>query len=83
MYVLKRKIRNYVALTRQNKPPNEIYFFRKGRTQSNPQRPTRLLGETPVKKKLPKDAAKAMQVTAFMCSNFYDIRTFGAVMSTR
>ena len=79
---LKRKIRNYVALTRQNKPPNEIYFSERAVLNRTHQRAYEAIGETPVKKKLPKDAAKAMQVTAFMCSNFYDIRTFGAVMST-
>ena len=34
------------------------------------------------KKKLPKDAEKARQITAWMCQNFFDIRTFGAVMTT-
>jgi CRISPR-associated protein Csd2 len=33
-------------------------------------------------KKLPKDEAKARSLTRWMCDNFYDIRTFGAVMST-
>jgi CRISPR-associated protein Csd2 len=31
---------------------------------------------------LPKDVEKAKQLTEFMCKNFYDIRTFGAVMTT-
>src|SRR5690625_6538214 len=33
-------------------------------------------------KKLPKDEDKARQITNWMCSNFYDVRTFGAVMTT-
>jgi CRISPR-associated protein Csd2 len=33
-------------------------------------------------KKLPKDETKAAALTAWMCSNFYDIRAFGAVMTT-
>jgi CRISPR-associated protein Csd2 len=33
-------------------------------------------------KKLPKDQQKARELTAWMCANFWDIRTFGAVMST-
>ena len=33
-------------------------------------------------KKGPKDAGKARELTRWMCDNFYDIRTFGAVMST-
>ncbi|WP_439605043.1 type I-C CRISPR-associated protein Cas7/Csd2, partial [Shinella sp.] len=30
----------------------------------------------------PKDDAEAKALTAFMCRNFFDVRTFGAVMST-
>ncbi len=33
-------------------------------------------------KKLPKDEAKARELTAWMCNNFFDVRTFGAVMTT-
>src|SRR3546814_2419573 len=33
-------------------------------------------------KRLPKDEAKARGLTAWMCANFWDIRTFGAAMST-
>ena len=36
----------------------------------------------PVAKKLPKDQEKARELTAWMCQNFFDIRTFGAVMAT-
>lgn len=34
------------------------------------------------KKKLPKKVEDQIKVTKFMCDNFYDIRTFGAVMTT-
>lgn len=36
----------------------------------------------PEAKKLPKKEEDARAVTRWMCDNFYDIRTFGAVMST-
>lgn len=36
----------------------------------------------PESKKLPKDAEKAREITQWMCNNFYDIRAFGAVMTT-
>jgi CRISPR-associated protein Csd2 len=36
----------------------------------------------PEAKKLPKNEQDARRVTGWMCRNFYDIRTFGAVMST-
>ena len=38
------------------------------------------IGEKPAKKAPSVD--KARELTAFMCRNFFDIRTFGAVMST-
>ena len=31
---------------------------------------------------MPKDEAKARELTAWMCANFFDVRTFGAVMTT-
>jgi len=31
-------------------------------------------------KKLPKPEAKAREITEWMCANFFDVRTFGAVM---
>ena len=37
----------------------------------------------PEEKKLPKDEEQAREITRFMCDNFYDIRTFGAVMTTK
>ena len=36
----------------------------------------------PESKKLPKKEEDAKKITAWMCGNFFDIRTFGAVMST-
>lgn len=79
---LKRKIRNYVAMTRGNTPPHEIYFTEKSVLNRTHKRAYDHIGEKPTPKKLPKDAAKAKALTSFMCQNFYDIRTFGAVMST-
>lgn len=79
---LKRKVRNYVALTQGNEPPNAIYFSERVVLNETHQRAYDAIGEKPVAKKLPKDREKARQLTAFMCRNFYDIRTFGAVMST-
>ena len=79
---LKRKVRNYVALTRRNVPPNEIYFSDGAVLNRTHLKAYKAIGEKSVSKKLPKDREKARQLTAFMCQNFYDIRTFGAVMST-
>jgi len=79
---IKRKVRNYITLIRENTPPYEIYFSEKAVLNRMHERAYVEIGEQPVSKKLPKDVAKARQLTAFMCRNFYDIRTFGAVMTT-
>lgn len=79
---LKRKVRNFVALTHNNEPPHEIYFADHAVLNNQHGRAYEAAGIKPVPKKLPKEVAKAKEVTDFMCSNFYDIRTFGAVMTT-
>ena len=79
---LKRKIRNYVAVKNGNQQPHEIDFADGAVLNNTHKRAYESLGLKPEPKKLPKDVEKARQITAFMCKNFYDIRTFGAVMST-
>lgn len=79
---LKRKIRNYVGLVKAEQPPFEIYVKEKAVLNSQHERAYKKLELKPKSKKLPKDEAKARELTAWMCQNFYDIRTFGAVMST-
>lgn len=83
---LKRKIRNYVALAQPDAPGHEIYM-RDGATLNNEHKRawTAVLPEVTKAddlKKGPKDDAKARELTAWMCANFWDIRTFGAVMTT-
>lgn len=78
---LKRKVRNYVTMRHENEPPHEIYFSDGRVLNQLHERAYESIGEKPAKR-LPKDQEKARQLTAFMCRNFYDIRTFGAVMST-
>lgn len=82
---LKRKIRNYVMLAKADAPGFEIYM-REGATLNNEhKRAWRAVvpdEKTDALNKLPKDEAKARQLTRWMCSNFWDIRTFGAVMTT-
>lgn len=79
---LKRKVRNYVALTREGNDGHRIYFGEKAVLNRLHEEAYRSIGEEPKPKKLPKDAAKARELTLFMCRNFWDIRTFGAVMTT-
>ncbi len=73
---LKRKIRNYVELTRQDKAGYNIYVKEKAVLNSQHERAYKALG---VKKG---DKNKLTEARDWMCQNFYDIRTFGAVMTT-
>jgi len=79
---LKRKIRNFVGLKHGEQPPYEIYVKEKAVLNRQHERAYKALGLEPEKKKLPKEEEKARAITKWMCQNFYDIRAFGAVMST-
>lgn len=79
---LKRKIRNFVGVEHNEQPPFEIYVKEKAVLNNQHERAYTALKVKPEKRKMPKDEAKAREITAWMCQNFFDIRTFGAVMST-
>lgn len=84
---LKRKIRDYVDALYEDKvyepgeAQNNIYVKKGIFLNDQHQKAYDSLG-IPASRKLPKDAEKARALTQFMCHNFYDIRAFGAVMST-
>lgn len=79
---LKRKIRNFVEISSENEAGYEIYVKEKSVLNLQNKRAYEALGIESEAKKLPKDEAKARDITAWMCKNFFDIRTFGAVMTT-
>lgn len=79
---LKRKIRNYVAMKHAGKPPHAIYVQEGAVLNNQHQLAYDALSVKPEAKRLPKDAAKARELTRWMCANFFDVRTFGAVMTT-
>ncbi|KAF1049016.1 type I-C CRISPR-associated protein Cas7/Csd2 [Xylophilus sp.] len=83
---LKRKIRNFVTLDKEDVAGYAIYMQEKAILNQQHQKAWEALGLPPDAKeqykKLPKDEAKARELTAWMCRNFYDVRTFGAVMTT-
>lgn len=79
---LKRKVRNFVGLTKGEEPPYEIYIKEKAVLNRSNQRAYQALELKNESKKLPKDVEDAKKITAWMCQNFFDIRTFGAVMTT-
>ncbi len=77
---LKRKVRNYVLAAKENKRPYEIFILEKAVLNEA----IGLARKTPEaveadKKKKGDGVERARQ---WMCDNFFDVRTFGAVMST-
>ena len=80
---LKRKIRNYIEITKNGEPGFNIYIREKGVLNNEHKKAYENLKiEIPKEKKLPAKTEDAIKVTAWMCHNFYDIRAFGAVMTT-
>ena len=80
---LKRKVRNYVGLKKEEQPPFEIYVKEKAILNSQHERAYKTLGiDLSGDDKKRKGGDKSDQAKKWMCQNFYDVRTFGAVMST-
>ena len=83
---LKRKVRNFVSLDKEDASGYAIYMAERAILNNQHALGRKAVGleeETKEEqKKLPKDEAKARAITAWMCSNFFDVRTFGAVMTT-
>lgn len=81
---LKRKIRNYVELSREDAPGYRIYI--KDGVPLNRSDAEALayvdVDEASIKEAKKKDPQLDEKVRDFMCRNFFDIRTFGAVMTT-
>lgn len=76
---LKRKIRNYVELVHEDAPGFMIYV--KEGIPLNTQHEKAYIANELEPTKTPQPDELAL-VRAWMCANFYDVRTFGAVMST-
>ncbi len=82
---LKRKVRNYVSLTRKNQPPHDIYVSEKAVLIEAHEKAYKALdieGEG-AEGKRKGSGDQVSQARDWMCQNFYDIRTFGAVMSIK
>lgn len=79
---LKRKIRNYLGIVKKEQPPYEIYVKEKAVLNRQHERAYKHYDLKSEPKKLPKNESDAKKITRWMCSNFYDIRAFGAVMTT-
>jgi CRISPR-associated protein Csd2 len=84
---LKRKIRNYTELARGDRPGYRIYV-QEGSILNEKHREAykavRNGNDKVAKEKSlnPQSDEESRALTKFMCDNFFDVRTFGAVMST-
>lgn len=78
---IKRKIRNYVELKHEGAPPHRIYMREKAILNNTHGEAYAALGIKQDAKKLPKEE-EGRKITRWMCDNFFDIRSFGAVMTT-
>ncbi|MBQ2748309.1 MAG: type I-C CRISPR-associated protein Cas7/Csd2 [Clostridia bacterium] len=81
---LKRKIRNYVETVKENEPGYRIYIKDNVPLNRSDAEACQYLGVDPaqLKEAKKKDDKLDEKIRDFMCSNFFDIRTFGAVMTT-
>lgn len=83
---LKRKVRNYIGLIKEEKPPFEIYVKERAVLNRTHERAYVAIGAadalTADDKKRKGGGDTTDRARAWMCANFYDVRTFGAVMST-
>ena len=79
---LKRKIRNYVETVKEGEAGYEIYIKDNVPLNRSDARAFERLGVTDPKNAKKSDPDVDRKVRDFMCGNFYDIRTFGAVMTT-
>lgn len=79
---LKRKIRNYVSITAAGRPGYDIFVKEKGILNDEIAKAYKENGIdiTGEKKKGAGEEVESARKT--MCKNYYDVRTFGAVMST-
>ena len=81
---LKRKIRNYVETVKEDESGYRIYVKDGVPLNRSDAEACAYVGVDPAKLKeaKKKDTNLDVLLRDFMCSNFYDIRTFGAVMTT-
>jgi len=74
---IKRKVRNYVQIVKGAQPPFDIFIKEKAVLN---QAIDEAHEQEQVKSKADKEKTEAAR--QYMCSKYYDVRTFGAVMST-
>lgn len=80
---LKRKIRNYVEMAKEDSAGYRIYIKDQVPLNRNDAEALEYLGiDKDLKAAKKSDPEIDIKIRDWMCANFYDIRTFGAVMTT-
>lgn len=79
---LKRKIRNYIELVKGGEAPYKIYVTEGIPLNTQHRQAYINTGITLPEKAKNAPADDLLTVRQWMCDNFYDVRTFGAVMTT-
>lgn len=84
---LKRKIRNYVEMVKEDAPGYGIYIKENVPLNRSDRSAITSVGLDPEDEKALKKARKDdpdldLRLRDYMCRNFFDVRTFGAVMTT-
>ncbi|WP_270297129.1 type I-C CRISPR-associated protein Cas7/Csd2 [Eggerthella sinensis] len=81
---LKRKIRNYVETVKEDEPGFDIYIKDGVPLNASDNRALEALGvdAKDIKKLKKDDPTLDVKIRDFMCRTFFDVRTFGAVMTT-
>lgn len=79
---LKRKIRNYALLAKGGTPPFDIFVQQGSVLNEKILEGHKAAGNDVDGKKKTANRSQALSARAEMCKRFYDVRTFGAVMST-
>lgn len=79
---IKRKIRNYVDMVKEGKEGYKIYIRKNCPLETSDREALSYLGVEDMKEAKKQDPNIEAKIRDFMCKNFYDIRTFGAVMTT-
>ncbi len=82
---LKRKVRNFVSVSKGDEPPYDIYVREKAVLNETHEKAFIAVGaeEDLKKEKGRKGTSETVEkARKWICTNFFDVRTFGAVMST-
>ena len=87
---LKRKVRNFVGLVKECAPPHDIYIKEKGVLERTHRAAYEAIGASDeladdgkAGKKKRKGSEDSVRLARdWICKNFFDVRAFGAVMST-